>query len=164
MNIYILDKNIKRCAEYHCDQHVHKMLIDNVQMLCTALNNRGYPTPFQSVHPRHECVKWVEESYDNFVWLEGLTMALNNEYKFRFRTNKDHQVIAALNQIRSFKYESLGLTDFVQSMPWEYRVPDDPVAAYRSFYTGEKLQFARWTRRQKPAWIEEHLYAPVGHA
>ena len=38
-------------------------------------------------------------------------------------------------------------------MPEQYKVEGDPVAAYRRFYIGEKLDFARWTRRPRPAWL-----------
>ncbi|HHS13264.1 MAG TPA: hypothetical protein ENN03_05790 [bacterium] len=54
------------------------------------------------------------------------------------------------------RFESTGLTEFAQAMPEPYRVPGDPVQAYRNFYVGEKLRFARWTRR-RPAWIEKIL-------
>ena len=55
------------------------------------------------------------------------------------------------------KFESLGLTEFAQAMPEKYKVSGDPVSAYRGFYVGEKLRFAKWTRRIRPAWIEDCL-------
>ena len=36
MNIFILDEDPKRAAEYHCDKHVCKMILESGQMLCTA--------------------------------------------------------------------------------------------------------------------------------
>ena len=69
MNIFILDTEIPKCAEYHCDQHAIKMILESVQLLCTALNKKGFETPYKSTHMKHPCVLWVEASYDNFEWL-----------------------------------------------------------------------------------------------
>lgn len=45
-------------------------------------------------------------------------------------------------------------------MPEQYKVPGDLVMAYRGFYIGEKLRFAKWTRRKRPKWIEDCLRQP----
>jgi len=153
MNIFILDENIEQCARYHCDQHVVKMILESVQMLCTALNKKGFATPYRSTHARHPCVLWVEDSYDNFCWLRDLALALNAEYRYRFERGTDHKSIAVLDEIAPITYPSRGLTTFAQAMPDEYKVPGDAVAAYRRFYVGEKLEFAKWTRRELPGWI-----------
>lgn len=153
MNIFVLDKNVERCAKYHCDQHVVKMILESVQMLCTALNNLGVKTPYKSTHARHPCVLWVEQSYDNFLWLHDLAIALNSEYRFRFDKDRDHKSISVLEEICVYEFESTGLTEFAQAMPDKYRVPNDPVRAYRQYYLGEKLAFARWTKRKAPAWV-----------
>jgi len=42
-------------------------------------------------------------------------------------------------------------------MPDIFKVPGDPVAAYRAFYLGEKSRFAKWTRREVPEWYEQGL-------
>jgi hypothetical protein len=153
MNIFVLDKNIDKCARYHCDQHVVKMILESVQMMCTALNKKGISTPYKSTHVKHPCVLWVEQSYDNFMWLHDLAMALNNEYRFRFQKETDHKSITVLNKISAYEYESHGLTEFAQAMPDQYKVPGNPVKAYRQFYLAEKMHFAKWTRRRVPAWI-----------
>ena len=36
MNIFYLDTNPALCAEYHCDKHVLKMIIEYAQLLSTA--------------------------------------------------------------------------------------------------------------------------------
>ena len=153
MNIFVLDRDIERCARYHCDQHVVKMILESVQMLCTALNKRGMETPYRSTHVKHPCVLWVEHSYDNFLWLRRLTLALNREYRYRFGKANDHGSIKVLREIEHLGYERLGLTEFAQAMPEQYKVPGDPVAAYRRFYLAEKMGFAKWTRRRVPPWV-----------
>ena len=153
MNIFILDQDIERCARYHCDQHVVKMILESVQMLCTALNKKGLETPYRSTHSKHPCVLWVEESFDNFLWLKDLALCLNDEYRFRFERPADHKSIAVLDAISRHRYTGQGLTPFAQAMPDEYQVSGDAVLAYRQFYIAEKLKFARWTGREKPGWL-----------
>ena len=153
MNIFILDSDIKKCAQYHCDQHVVKMILESVQLLCTALNKKGFVTPYKSTHAKHPCVLWVEESYDNFLWLRDLTFELNEEYKYRYDKPSDHKSIAVLKEISAYTFESIGLTPFPQAMPDQYKVADDAVLAYRNFYLGDKAAFAKWTRRTPPQWF-----------
>ena len=155
MNIFVLDTDIKKCAQYHCDQHVVKMILESVQMLCTALNKMGVSTPYKSTHQNHPCVLWVEQSYDNFVWLTGLAKALNAEYRYRFDKTRDHKSMSVLDEISDYYYESCGLTEFAQAMPDKYKVPGNPVRAYRQFHVGEKMHFARWTKRKIPAWVKK---------
>ncbi len=77
MNIFVLDKDIRKCAEYHCDQHVVKMIRESAQLMCTAMNKKGMHTPYKSAHANHPCVLWVERSFENFLWLKVLATALN---------------------------------------------------------------------------------------
>ena len=155
MNIFILDEDIKTCAQYHCDQHVVKMILESVQILCTALNKKGFTTPYKSTHMKHPSVLWVEASYDNFIWLRELTLELNAEYKYRYNKETDHKSINTLKQIQDHTYPAVGLTPFPQAMPDHYKVKDDPVTAYRQFYRGDKAKFAKWTKREVPEWFTE---------
>ena len=152
MNIFVLDTDIERCARFHCDQHVSKMILESVQMMCTALDKRGFSTPYRPTHPKHPCVLWVERSYDNFLWLGRLAVALNREYRYRYPKDRDHASIGVLDQIMEHRFESEGLTEFAQAMPDQYKVRGDAVAAYRNFYLGEKRAFAKWTTRPQPHW------------
>jgi hypothetical protein len=154
MNIFVLDRNIKKCAQYHCDQHVVKMILESVQIMCTALNKKGLATPYKSTHIKHPCVLWVEESYDNFLWLGELAYELNLEYQYRYDKQTSHKSIQALSQITHYSYESKGLTPFAQAMPDEYKVKNNAVRAYRKFYRMDKLKFATWSKRKPPAWLQ----------
>jgi hypothetical protein len=160
VNIFVLDLDITRCAQYHCDQHVSKMILESAQLLCTALNKKGLKTPYRSTHMNHPCTIWAGESYDNFSWLRKLAVALNAEYRYRFEKSVDHKSLSVIDEIAGERFESLGLTPFAQAMPNEYKESGDPVAAYRQFYIGEKLSFARWTRRLKPEWVNEGAPKP----
>lgn len=83
-----------------------------------------------------------------------LADALNREFCWRYQRSKDHASIAVLREIEVQQFESNGLSPFVQAMPNQYKRPNDPIAAYRAFYCGEKAQFASWRKRLAPSWFE----------
>jgi len=153
MNIFVLDYDIGNCARFHCDQHVVKMILESAQLLCTALNQKGFSTPYKPTHTKHPCVLWLEESYDNFLWLEALVAELNREYRFRYGHINDHASMKVVNEIKPHRYEAIGLTPFAQAMPDQYKVAGNAAQAYRAFYNGEKLGFAKWTKREIPYWV-----------
>jgi hypothetical protein len=129
------------------------MILESTQLLCTALNKKGVTTPYRSTHINHPCTLWVGDSLDNFQWLVRLSYALNDEYCWRYDKTKSHASIAVIKQIEDCRFASRGLTTFAQAMPPEYKDEDDPVAAYRQFYCGEKSGFATWTKRGAPTWF-----------
>ncbi len=153
MNIFVLDKDIAKCAEYHCDLHVVKMILESAQMLCTVCSEAGVPAPYKPTHRNHPCTIWAGESLANWLWLRDLALALNIEFRYRFDKDSDHKSAVVARQLQTPPIEDLGLTEFAQAMPEEYRVPGDAVAAYRAFYIGAKAHFATWKKRPAPEWF-----------
>ena len=129
------------------------MILESVQLMCTALNKQGFETPYRSTHVNHPCVLWVEQSWQNFRWLGELTRALNAEYRYRFDRRVDHKSMAVLAAINDYRFDDRGLTEFAQAMPEQYKIRGDAVGAYRQFYRAEKMRFARWTHRRVPGWL-----------
>lgn len=37
MNIFYLDGDVTKAAQYHCDKHVVKMVLETAQILCTGI-------------------------------------------------------------------------------------------------------------------------------
>ena len=37
MNLFYLDEDLDKCAEYHVDKHVNKMILEAAQILCTVI-------------------------------------------------------------------------------------------------------------------------------
>lgn len=149
MNIFILDRDPRLAAQYHCDKHVVKMILESAQMLSTVAGVGYKPT-----HVNHPCTKWVRESYGNALWLFKLTMYLNEEYCKRyggeFHKSCDVASRAFAQIMRQRDGMPRGLTPFALAMPDEYKC-DDPVQAYRDFYKGDKAHFAKW-RNGAPDW------------
>ena len=85
MNIFILHRDPRIAARYHCDKHVNKMITESVQMLSTV--NRtvlSNPIGFKSTHAGNSCTRWVGRSRENYLWLCDLTEALTEEFKQRY--------------------------------------------------------------------------------
>ena len=96
MNIFILDTSPKKAAEYHCDKHVVKMILESAQMKSTAhwlhllwSNNKDLKDfrrvrdakvwllentdpvlhpPYSMTHVRHPCTLWVSSTVENYMW------------------------------------------------------------------------------------------------
>jgi hypothetical protein len=153
MNIFYLDQNIDKCAQYHADCHVIKMILESAQILCTVLTHTGIQTPYRPTHDRHPCVIWAETSADNWLWLKALAHALNQEYQYRYETDKEHASITVIHALPCPIIPALGLTQHAQAMPDEYKRPNDPIQAYRHYYAQEKKHLLQYTRRGKPDWL-----------
>lgn len=48
MNIFVLDNNPKRAAQYHCDKHVPKMIVETTQLLSWAYYYHFGFNPFET--------------------------------------------------------------------------------------------------------------------
>lgn len=171
MNIFILDTDITRCAEYHVDKHVVKMPLEAAQLLCSVYwidFACGYVpqkiTPEQHLackmahtedyyklsHYNHPCAVWARTSLDNFEWLHCYAHALNDEYGYRYG-GKSHKSLEVVNRLPTPNLPRIGLTPFVQAMPDDYK-SDNAVDAYRAYYIGDKSHLAAWKHRGKPDW------------
>jgi hypothetical protein len=157
LNIFVLDRDIRRCAEYHSDRHVVKMILESAQMLCTVLNENGVKAPYRSTHMHHPCTLWAGTSLENWKWLRSLALSLNDEYRYRFDHQEDHRSAIVARDLPLPPIRNVGLTEFAQAMPETCRVPGDAVRAYRKFYIAEKASFATWTKRPVPDWFREGL-------
>ena len=160
MNVFMLDKDPQLAAQYHCDKHVVKMILESAQILCTVINEASgeQVTPYKSTHKNHPCTLWAGKSLANALWLYELTEYLNEEYKYRFNHDKSHKSFAMLKDIDMRQYiydclEDLPLTEPAQAMP-DYLKSDDVVFSYRLYYQLEKEHLLKYTRRERPEWLD----------
>jgi len=156
MNIFFLDQDIKHCAQYHCDQHVIKMILESTQILSTVLHLNGINGPYKPSHQKHPCIVWARQSLQNWLWLRKLVFALNSEYKYRYDSVINHKSYDVSKILRVPPLPDIGLLEHPQIMPEEYKIPGDPINAYRNFYINCKSKFATWRKREKPNWYRPY--------
>lgn len=157
MNIFFLDRNQTKCAEYHYDTHVVKMILESAQLLSTAHHLAGDGGPYKKTHDNHPSAVWVRSSVHHYFWLYNLMIELGKEYTHRF--GKVHKTIADHEQTLSYfpRYIKAGeWQDPPQAMP-DYCRKDDPVEAYRQYYLTEKIDLMKYTNRDAPSWIQKQI-------
>ena len=185
VNIFILDENPIKAAEYHCDKHVVKMILEAGQMLCTAhwfvwlksfeksrsdfrlmrdvkafLYNhvpKDKQPPWSMTHVNHPCSVWTRETLENYNWHLRLMRALLNEYTTRYK--KIHKAEAVYTWLKINRPPGLkhgSLTPFSICMKEEYKISEDPVVCYREYYIKDKVRFAKW-KTSEPSWWVNNL-------
>jgi hypothetical protein len=153
MNIFLLDKNPDKCAKYHCDKHVVKMIVESAQMLCTAHWQTGSKAPYKPTHTNHPCNLWVRESLDNYIFLCKLALSLCKEYTLRYgKIHKSQDVIEWCVKNKP-KIARRGLTKFALAMPESYK-SNNAIKSYRDYYRNEKKDFLNYTKTKKPRWLK----------
>jgi len=156
MNIFVLDENPRVAAQYHCDKHVVKMVLETAQILCTVLHKNGLEVPYKATHLNHPCTLWAGESQDNFLWTKQLGVELGKEYTRRY--NKVHKSALVIDSLEiPVTMPNIGLTKFAQAMPEEY-YNNDTVAAYREYYKKDKVSIAKWKDGLVPFWWKNEGY------
>ncbi len=162
MNIFYLDHDPRKAAQYHCDKHVNKMIVEHLQMMSVALAYHGLDPArkkdgnFYSVnaYKNHPCTKWVKQSSANFARTYNLTMCLCDEFELRF--GKEHSGRKSLKSIDRqsvlFYFSDVGLTPPAQAMPDFCKVDGDAVQAYRNYYNFMKWRFAKWSTKTPDWW------------
>ncbi|MEK9628962.1 MAG: hypothetical protein VW455_08060 [Nitrospinota bacterium] len=152
MNIFILDADIEKCAQFHCDKHVVKMVLESAQLLSTVVRKSGIKKGYKMTHPNHPNALWAGESLSNWKWLRSLAQALNKEYRYRFDKKINHKSYDLIVSLPLPRIKDKGLTPFAQVMPEKYQ-HKNPVTAYRKYYRNEKKKIFKWTKRPRPRWI-----------
>lgn len=154
MNIFVLSETPKIAAQYHCDKHVVKMILESATMLSAshyhANPNVSNDLLFKYGWKNHPCTVWARQSISNYLWLAEMAFELCSEYTTRYK--KVHKTFYTIKWLLSNipQLPNLGLTSFAQAMPEQYKA-SDAVAAYRSYYIHEKAYFAKW-KTEAPEW------------
>jgi hypothetical protein len=183
MNIFALDNSPDIAAQYHCDKHVPKMIVESAQMLSTChrildgvetkrLSKSGkrqvkywlHPDShletilYKAVHMNHPCTVWTRESLVNYNWHYDLFKQLANEFTHRY--GKLHASWLKLKDILSVppkNIPNLGSTPFKLAMGAQPQCINynDPIGSYRDFYqTKQDLFKMTWTKRNTPTWFK----------
>lgn len=153
MNIFVLDYDLEQNAKYHVNSHVSKMILESVQVLCTAYyaTGRDELAPYKKTHFNHPISVWSRQSLNNWLWLRDYALALYDEFDYRY--NNKHKSGELLFDLPLPDLPVRGLTTMPQCMPNEYKC-DDVVQAYRRYYNEDKKHLFSWKNREIPSWIE----------
>jgi hypothetical protein len=159
MNIFFLDWDTKKCAEYHCDKHVVKMILETAQLLCTVhhVSDTQIEIPYRIVHKNHPCSIWSRTSLSNYLYLSELGLELGNEYTFRYGKKHKSSEIIEWSILNKPNIPDIGFTSPPLAMPEQYK-ETDPIQSYRNYYMGEKLKFANWKNRDIPHWLSKKYH------
>lgn len=182
MNIFVLDRDPIKAAEYHCDRHCCKMIIEHTQMLAAAYYHtigisrkkeisekqqlvdslfEGFPRkrpdgsdhPYGISHYNHPCTIWTRESIENWNWLHECTVELCNQFKLRW-SGKEHSIKAILDWmlIKKPNLQSKGLTKFATAMNESF-ISQCPIESYRKYYEyKDSVMDVRWKNGNIPFW------------
>jgi hypothetical protein len=161
MNLFILSLIHQEIAEAMIDKHVSKILLEAVQMLCTALHVlepgvHAKPV-YRQAHKNHPVTIWCRTSRENFEWTLQLIDCLHSEWQYRYKHTKIHKsylVAQYLKEHIPLQFPKQGLTRFALAMPEQYKM-DDPVEAYRQYYKS-KRPIASWKNRMPPKWFSKY--------
>jgi len=156
MNIFYLDSDPQLCAQYHCDKHVVKMILETAQILSTALHLNGMNDSwlYASTHENHPCVQWAAANQTNFGWLQQLGFHLCKEYTYRYgKKHKCEWLITECVTVINHVTWPDEIVPRPQCMPSLYRDDTDCRSAYRNYYLGEKTHILKYTRRHVPDWV-----------
>jgi hypothetical protein len=190
MNLFFLDIDPKKCAEYHCDKHVVKMILELVQMLYTAhnvLQTQNLPTlkehgfdSYRSFSPKHPTCIWIRQCEKNYIYACNVGMYLCEEYTYRYKKthtceqhidwliknipNKFQMSDYTSETVLSYnkEFQALGHTPVPLAMYTDVKYPDT-FKSYRFYYIVYKRRFAKWTGRSNPWWYTSGNYKLINN-
>jgi hypothetical protein len=122
MNIFALDPDPKIAASMHCDQHLHKMILESAQMLSTWLYHsfpKTRPHIYKPSYENHPCTQWVFAHTDNRTYLVYLARELDS---IRQDNGSDEHLSSRTIEIAA---DCIGCDDF----PELYQTPETFVFA-----------------------------------
>ena len=171
MNVFILDLDVTKCAQFHCDKHVVKMILETAQIMSTALTSMGVKhNGYRSTHPNHPCCVWAR-NLSHLLYLRSLGRALGIEYHVRYgKRHKSLEVIEGLPipemtvavphqwalamPTEYHQYSIQQLRDSQGRMTKQRELTLDVVKSYRAYYRSKKGKFdMKWTNRNVPSWF-----------
>jgi hypothetical protein len=151
MNIFFLDKNPRKCAEYYMDRHM-KILLEIAQLLCTAYHRNGYDgdMPYRELDKRMNIrvQRWVYENSENFKFALRLGWCIFAEHYYRY--GNEHSCGRILEWVEEHPLELPdGKLYFLTQSGYEKL---EPIKSNRQYMIECKRHLAVWTKRETPHW------------
>jgi Pyrimidine dimer DNA glycosylase len=159
VNIFFLDWDVEKNAQYHCDKHVVKMVLETAQLLCgvhhMTVHDTAHDTahvPYKLSHKNHPCSIWARDSMSNYLYLCEIGLALCEEYTYRYGKRHKSQEVIEWCLMNKPQIQDIGFTTPPKAMPDEYKT-EDVIESYRKYYLGAKKTFLTWKERKVPEWV-----------
>lgn len=157
MNVFVLDWDLTECAKAHGDKHVVKMITETAQLLSSTYyaTNESHITPYKLSHANHPWAIWARTSLSNWKWLAILGLNLYLEYLYRYGNHRHAggEVICKLVQNPPTLID-IDLTPMPLCMPDDCKT-QDVVESYRNYYRYYKSHLHKYTKRNKPDWLDD---------
>jgi hypothetical protein len=179
MNIFYLNYDPKTCAEYHCDRHVVKMIIEYAQLMSTAhrvldgeeyidktanghkikrwrMKDERYENGLMKAsHVNHPSGIWTRFSKQNYIWLNTMWQYLLKEYTYRYGKRHACEKYQDVLYVLPINILDRYFTEPTPAMPDYCKVSGNSIASYHKYYINEKVSFAKWKNREVPLWFRE---------
>lgn len=164
VNFFFLDKNPELNAQYYCDKHVNKIMIEICQLLSNILhNNTNLKPPYKkttNIPTTLAPYKWGNYSKGNYIYLLNLAEALLNEYKFRYDKNK-HKTEKVIKWLKDhipthFKHKKRTKLFYTKNIDLFHKYIKDDVECFQYIYVNYKCKNDKWTKRDKPKWFDTY--------
>ena len=154
-----MDWDVEKNAQYHCDKHVVKMILETAQLLCGVHHVTAHDTvhdtahvPYKLSHKNHPCSIWARDSMSNYLYLCEIGLALCEEYTYRYGKRHKSQEVIEWCLMNKPQIQDIGFTTPPKAMPDEYKT-EDVIESYRKYYLGAKKTFLTWKERKVPEWV-----------
>lgn len=187
MNLFYLHEDLDKCAEYHVDKHVNKMILEAAQLINTNLwidHLFGFVpraiTKEENAVLQQTRKEWKDvpmedrlfpylptmQNHPSCIWVRSSleNFYWTNCYAFalaseaHYRYGSLHKSFEMLQKLPEPKnMEDHGFTEFALAMPDELKDYADPIGSYRMFYMLDKATFAEWKLRPEPDWWIQEL-------
>jgi len=177
MNIFYLHHDPEKCAMFHNNKHVVKMILEYGQIMSTShrlldgtlysdktKNNRNirrWRLPdwrenilWKASHIDHPSNLWARSSTENYMWLYLLWLNLLKEYTYRYGKNHSAERMINIFKMPPNNISNKEFTEPTPAMPDIYKVSEDSIRSYINYYNGAKQHLAQWKNRQIPDWFK----------
>jgi hypothetical protein len=166
LNFFFLDRDPKKCARYHGDKHLNKMILEYAQIASTVFwkiapsATAAFPQTavYKATHTKHPIIKWASSSVAHLGAVIELGLALGEERSNRLvlarKLGKKWAPQHSSVQILEFLKHNLPPKEhFEQEDMWmdpPLCMPEclrnkgtDVVDCYRLYYSGHKVQLTK---------------------
>lgn len=172
MNIFSLDFDWDKNAQFHPDSYIVKLPLESAQIACTAYRLKYGDSKaneiglYRKTHVHHPLVKWAAGGISSLPYnlISTVVYGQNLAKEYTYRYEKIHKCTEIFNKLWS-------TSEFQCADYWidgyygiDYNAPlcmpdyckiGNRIESYREYFIKEKLNKIRckWTKRKKPEWL-----------